>query len=191
MTDLDRTLDFLNGIGFSLTAEHGVNGFLDGGGVLIRDGALVYDPDRALVSDLLHEAAHIAIMPPRWRPLLQRDVDGAIEIMFNEMAPIDLHPDHPLSRAAMQCSDPEATSWAWAAGHAIGLAPEVVILDWQYEGEGSTERLRLLPSLSAVRRVTGHMGIHGLAYAGFCSLREGGVLPMYPRMRIWMQDADI
>lgn len=189
LSPLTVSIAFLRSIGLSVEQELSVEGFLDGGGVLIRDGSLRYDPARATVSYLLHEAGHLAIMPMPWRALCQRDVDGAVETMFLDLAKMNLHPDHPLSRAAIQCSDSEATAWAWAAGAAIGLKPKQIIEDWQYEGTGKVERERLMPSLRAVDRVSGHLGIHGLAHAGFCALAANRPLPMYPKLRMWLQDA--
>lgn len=66
-------------------------------------------------------------------------------------------PDHPLERAAIQCSDPEATGWAQSAGLAIGLVPEIIILDSEYDDSGADVRAMLLASQ--------HVGINGLAHA--------------------------
>ncbi len=45
-------------------------------------------------------------------------------------------PDSPLSRAIIQCSDPEATAWAWAAGIHLGLPPKIIIQHDEYDGAG-------------------------------------------------------
>jgi hypothetical protein len=184
----ELTIDFLKKIGLNLVPEIGARGFLHG--VAIHAGVLHYDPNKFMPSNLLHEAGHLACIPEQYRDLIEDNIEtcfGAIraDIMANGLS---AEPDHPLMRAFLQCSDPEATAWAWAAGHTIGLPPELVILDDEYQGSGALVRMSLMPSLTPGRsRVTGYVGIHGLAHAGFCALWTGQKLPMYPKLSHWLQ----
>jgi hypothetical protein len=184
----DCTVDFLREIGLDLQPERGARGFLPG--VAIRAGVIYYDPQECLSSNLLHEAGHLACIPEQYRYLVQDNIETCFNAIVADLEQngVMANPDHPLMRAFLQCSDPEATAWAWAAGHAIGLPPKVVIMDDEYEGRGSYIRLSLSPSLRPGRTtVTGYAGIHGLAHAGFCALSTGRDLPMYPQLAHWLQ----
>lgn len=170
---------FLCSIGIACHEVAGVKGFLKG--VAVEAGCLLYDP-ACPVSNLLHEAGHIGTAPLPWRQLMTGDVSRAHRVMFADLERLDLDPDCPLMRAALQCSDPEATAWAWAAGKHLGLPEELIILDSEYDGDGAGIRL----ALSMGR----YAGIHGLAHAGFCSVRAGGSpLPTYPSLAHWTQPA--
>lgn len=177
---LERTVCFLRGIGLVCTMKPGAHGFVHG--VSIRHGGLEVDMQKATPSALLHEAAHVCILPTRFRHLACGDLTDAFQVMFAETDFSD--PDAPPARAAIQCSDPEATAWAWAAGRALGLAPDVIIQDDEYEGEGKWIRLQL---------ASGHYaGIHGLAHAGFCTVRESVLSrlqghPVFPNLSRWLQ----
>ena len=57
---VDAAVRFLESIGLPCRREPGAAGFLPG--LDIRDGVLVYDP-QVPVSNLLHEAAHLALLP--------------------------------------------------------------------------------------------------------------------------------
>lgn len=54
-----------------------------------------------------------------------------------------VHPDDPLYRAVIQCSDPEVTAWAWATGTELGLPSEEIVRDDEYGGDCETIRLAL------------------------------------------------
>jgi uncharacterized protein len=93
-------------------------------------------------------------------------------------------PDSALARACIQCSDPEATAWAWAAGVHLGLDPKEIVQDDEYGNGGSDIRLML--------SMNKYMGINGLAFAGFCVTRPGPLeqmsgLPAYPKLAMWLQ----
>lgn len=83
----------------------------------------------------------------------------------------------------MQCSDPEATAWAWAIGKHLGLPDEIIILDSEYDGTGANERLSL--------GMGAHLGVHGLAHAGFCAASKAYSeitnQPCYPNLAFWLQ----
>lgn len=176
---LRQVLHFLSEIGLPWEWAPGAAGFIPN--VDIRDGVLLIDPG-AKASAVLHEAGHLAILPGEFRERAGSNVDGVVRIMFQELAGED--PDSPRVRAALQCSDPEATAWAWAAGLACGLAPERIIEDEEYDGSGAGLRQHLA--------CAGWIGIHGLSHAGFCVTRPGRLeqirgLPAYPRLGMWLQ----
>lgn len=135
---LQRTVDFLTDIDLQWCWSQGASGFTEG--IDIVDGTLLVCPS-ARPSALLHEAGHLAILPGQFRPLAQRNVSGVIDLMMESADFFD--PDAALPQAALQCSDPEATAWAWAAGRAIGLADEEIFMDDEYDHEGAFVRLSL------------------------------------------------
>lgn len=174
-----EVVTFLKAIGIpvQVVPELGQKGFLPG--VLIQGGGLQVTP-AGLVSDWLHEAGHVACVPTRFRGGLTGNVSAGVKAMFEQLDPLELDPDHPLMRAALQCSDPEATAWAWAAGCHLGLPPEMIIGNDQYDGDGAEIR--------AMLQANAYFGINGLVHAGMCqsARRPGG----YPQLTKWLQDAD-
>jgi hypothetical protein len=147
---------------------------------LIKSGRLFVDPAVG-ASHLLHEAGHLALLPQDYRHDAGMDPEDLVPYIYSGVAALDLHPDHPLMRALIQVSDPEATAWAWAAGLAAGLAPGQIIRAREYDGAGRDVREQVSSGYYA--------GIHGLAHAGFCRLarKPGG----FPCMLKWLQDATI
>ena len=104
-----QMLAFLGEIGIAVAFAAVQHGFLPG--VAVRGGAVVVDPDRLQwPGDLLHEAGHIAVTAPERRSTL------------------DAVPDDPGEEMA-------TIAWCWAAGKAIGLAPEIVFHNG-YKGGG-------------------------------------------------------
>ncbi len=177
--ELLRVTDFLTSIGMPWSWAPGSRGFVEH--IDIRDGELLVDP-RARASGLLHEAGHIAIIPAEFRVFAQSNISGVQRLLLEAMAGVD--PDGPAMRAALQCSDPEATAWAWAAGEHIGLLPQVIIQDDEYDHSGQEMRTALLS-----RR---YLGINGLSHAGFCATSPGAYaaargLPAYPQLKFWLQ----
>lgn len=174
-----RVVEALNEIGLTAYMEPGAKGFIDG--VRIQDGVLYVDP-HARVSGLLHEAGHLATMPRRFRHYVSGDLSKAQRRMFEELR--DEPPETPLYRAAIQCSDCEATAWAFAFGTHLGLSPETIIRDDEYDGEGEATRL------SVVMR--GYLGINGMAAAGFCTssvmMSKQTGRPLYPKLAFWTQE---
>ena len=83
-------------------------------GIRIERGGLTFDPARlAQPGDLLHEAGHLAVVPPAERARMDGviDSDGG-----QEMA---------------------AIAWSWAALVHLRLAPSVLFHDLGYRGEAS------------------------------------------------------
>lgn len=150
----------------------------------MRGGGLLYDP-ACQVSNLLHEAGHVATVPVPWRHLLNDDVAVGHRAMFADLERMELlDPDGPLVRAALQGSDPEATAWAWAAGKHLGIPEDEIILDSEYGNDGAGIRLAL--------SLRSYPGINGLAHAGFCAVRAGGApLPVFPALAHWTQPAEV
>lgn len=187
MTDpLQRVMVFLDHIGLTAVLGSPAPGSFTSG-VEIRDGALVVSP-LALCSSVLHEAAHLALLPRRWRHQASGDVAAVIEQMYEQERPYMLaDPDSARSRALLNCSDQEATAWAWAAGRHLWLHEDQVVCDEEYSGDGASVRLAL--------KMGAHPGIHGLVHGGWCLARQPfGVLrrprsstPVYPRLVRWLQ----
>lgn len=176
---LPRVLSFLRGVGIPCDITPGASGFIVG--VRIYMGGLQVSPD-ARVSNILHEAGHLAVLPGRFRRLACDDIDAVVRLM-NETVDFS-NPDVGEARAAMQSGDAEATAWAWAVGEHLNLPPETVIEDADYDGTGEDMRASLM--------MRGYLGINGLASAGFCVVRPGALekarkLPAYPRLAMWVQ----
>lgn len=80
-------------------------------GIRVERGGLVFDPCRlAHPGDLLHEAGHLAVVPPGQRAAM----DGAI----------DADPGEEMA----------AIAWSWAAAQDLGLAPEALFHADGYKG---------------------------------------------------------
>lgn len=179
--DLVKVTDFLTEIRLPWCWKPGAKGFIEG--VRVNAGGLDICP-QTRASAVLHEAGHLACIPPRFRATATDELDIAIKIMFETYTAEGHGPDSFAFRAALQCSDPEATAWAWAAGEHISLKPKAIIQDDEYSGEGPFLRMQL-----SARR---HFGINGLAAAGFCVTRPGQLeqvfgLPAYPHLARWLQ----
>lgn len=176
-----KVIDFLHReVGITCSIKEGVSGFIEG--VVIENGSLVASPDCS-PSALLHEAAHLAITPGNYRHLMNGNLYRSMKVIGDEIAALNLDPDHPLVRSYIQMSDPEATAWAWAAGMHLGLPEEEIILDSEYENTGADIRIAL--SMNA------YVGINGLSHAGFCAkskrMAEIKNEKCYPELNMWIQ----
>jgi hypothetical protein len=169
---------FLNGIGIATRYEGGASGFSDG--CRIGRGTLAVDP-ACRISTLLYEAGHLAITPRYFRSWMDGNLFAGQRAMLDAVCDGTHHPDDPLCRAVIQWSDPEATAWAWSAGAALGLPGEEIVRSDEYGGEGDTIRLAL--------EMCAYLGVHGLAHAGFCSIRDRGGVAGWPHLHFWTQDA--
>jgi len=112
-TSLTRIIGFLRHIGLAVEERTLVEPtFLPG--IRVECGGLVFDPVRlAHPGDLLHEAGHLAVVPPEQRAAM----DGAI----------DANPGEEMA----------AIAWSWAAAQGLGLAPEVLFHAGGYKGGSS------------------------------------------------------
>ncbi len=107
---LERILHFLAHIGITVR-EHALPGTTFVPGIFIEAGELVIDRDRlSYPGDLLHEAGHIAVMPPSERTALNDDLQSG---PGEEMA---------------------AIAWSYAAALHIGIDPAVVFHPAGYKG---------------------------------------------------------
>ncbi|NRC33921.1 hypothetical protein HB746_33680 [Pseudomonas aeruginosa] len=175
-----RAIVFLSGIGIELVHVDSLEGagFLED--VRVVAGALHYLAG-AKACNLLHEAGHVAIVPTRFRHLMNDDVEIGTKEMFEQMEQEGIPPGSREWEIVLQVSEAEATAWSWAAGKAAGIPEELVIEDWCFNGEGSLTRLML----SAGR----HYGVNGLAHAGFCRTSNADRRPgqVYPHLNFWLQ----
>ncbi len=176
-TNLEMCVAFVLEIGLEAVEFPGASGFLPC--VEIVSGKLHFDRN-CRISDFLHEAGHLAIIPHRFRYLMAGDLEDGIERMFELIEAEGIDFEDPVWNIYMNVSDQEATAWAWAAGVFLGLPGELIIGDDDYEGDGAGIRQMLED-----RR---YFGINGLSRAGYCSLFEGGSLPQYPKLKFWNQE---
>lgn len=106
-----RIVDFLTGIGLRVESRAvPPPTFLPG--ITIDRGTLVYDERRLThPGDLLHEAGHLAVLPPAEREALGPDAgnDGGMEM--------------------------GAIAWSYAALRQLGLPAELLFHDQGYKGE--------------------------------------------------------
>lgn len=105
-------------------------------GIRVERGGLVFDPYRlAHPGDLLHEAGHLAVVPPGQRAAM----DGAI----------DADPGEEMA----------AIAWSWAAAQDLGLAPEALFHADGYKG-GLGRLDRELPARALHRRTVARVARH-------------------------------
>lgn len=178
-----RIVDFLREIGLEVTLEdtQPQNSFLPK--VRVVKGTLVVSPG-VFPGDILHEAGHVATIPKPFRHL----ADGNLSAVFKAMGEyVEVNPpefsayqEDPIARGIMQCSDPEATAWQYAAAHAIGLPDKWLFPKHAYDGEAKG----ILMSLKATR----YLGINGLQAAGWTVTRANPhrPLPVYPKLVQWL-----
>lgn len=169
----ERVIDFLNSIG--IVVKKGTvpkKSFLPC--LLIQDGEIFYE-ENFNISDMLHEAGHLALVPGEYRKFCTGDMGKAVRILWTIIEKVEgkIAPDSLIYRQLLQCGDPEATAWAFAAGVKNNIPPEIIILDRQYGGSGSSIRECLKHKC--------YLGINGLRAAGFIdSVKD------YPKLKYWM-----
>ncbi|MBS7671678.1 hypothetical protein [Croceicoccus gelatinilyticus] len=174
--DLEKVAEALLEIGLEVVWDESASGFLEG--IEIRNGVL-HVSRSAVASDLLHEAGHLAIMPPIIRRQVTGDVEDAahaVDAIYEAHRGNDAFLESPLMRALLQMSDTEATAWAYAFGLRCGLAPDQIIRGSTYDGAG--DEIRLMLGMNC------YLGIHGLKAAGFIENTK-----QFPELRKWLQDA--
>ncbi|MGP1715658.1 MAG: hypothetical protein ACTS9Y_00635 [Methylophilus sp.] len=168
---MDIVNSFIESIGIKvIKVESLQNGFMDD--IEIVNGS-IYITTNTQVSNLLHEAGHLAIIPANLRHMANGDLDESFDGIFKMTSHLD--PEHPIQKVLIQCSDPEATAWAWAIGQHLGIPDDQIIRDEDYDGEGKSIRWML--------KCGKYFGIHGLAASGMTSVGS------YPNMVIWSQPA--
>jgi hypothetical protein len=133
-------------------------------GIRLERGRLLVDRQRLLYpGDLLHEAGHLAVVPPAARS----EMSGA----STEVAGID-----------MATAEVAAVPWSYAAALAAGVDPAAVFHDGGYRGHGKG----LLFNFS----IGAPVGVHLLEEIGLTlgpsRARELGAEP-YPHMLRWLR----
>ena len=173
MSPVSMTISFLNKIG--IQTERGnipKNSFIPN--VAIKNGTIRYNR-KSRSSDLLHEAGHLACVPRKYRALCQGDMGKSLRKIWDiadEAGEIIV--DSPMYRALIQCSDPEATAWAWAAGKHMELPEEEIIENHQYQETGESLRFALNAKC--------YFGINGLRAAGMLEHVKS-----FPTLTKWLQ----
>lgn len=129
-------------------------------GLDIRGGAIVYDASLLnSASDLLHEAAHIALTPAAQRAALDgwTDASDAEELM--------------------------AIAWSWAAARALEIPAETLFHDRLTGGQGDALRENVVEG-----RTVGVPGLqrYGLTCEPNRAAERG--LPPYPHMVRWLRE---
>jgi len=174
---------FIAGLGLPIAeAELDDTTFLPG--IAIRDGGLLVDPARLRwPGDLLHEAGHLAVLPPGLRAAAHDDLPG--------------HDEDDAAHA--HAGEQEAMAWAWAAAVHLGLPPEALIHDGGYRGK-SRELLQMYafgiyPGLRGLCALgmTSAPGFAAPPSAATDGVRRHGMqhdAPQirYPQMRRWLRD---
>ena len=160
---LERILAFLREVGIPVReTELDDDAFLPG--VRVAGGGLLLDRTRLRwPGDLLHEAGHLAVLPPAQRAAMSDDLAG--------------HDDVP------HASEVEATAWAYAATVAIGLAPTVLFHEGGYHGQSG--------SLAMTYAMGVYPGAHGLVQAGMTASGPEAAMrgeTTYPAMRRWLRE---
>jgi hypothetical protein len=155
----DRIVEFLRGIGLAIRAGE-IAGPTILPGIAVEHGELLFDPAQLhFPCDLLHEAGHLAVVPPERRAAMHRDVgsDPAEEMM--------------------------AIAWSYAAALHLGIDP-ALLFHHEYKGGGPTILAAFahdggfgVPMLQWV----------GLTYDAARARAEGGA--PYPHMRRWLRES--
>jgi hypothetical protein len=157
---VDVIVGFLRGAGLEVTpGDLPFGTFLPG--IRIRDGRMSFDAARLrFPGDLLHEAGHLAVLPPEERERFGTD-------------------DRDLD---MQRIELRAIAWSYAAAVHLGLDPAVVFHEGGYGGKGlglaRTYALGVYPGASALEEV-------GLTLTG--ERAERADAPPYPHMLSWLR----
>ena len=157
----ERIARFIRGIG--LRIRHGeIAGPTILPGIFIDHGAIVVDEARLrFPGDLLHEAGHLAVVPPRRRQEIHGNAgsDPAEEMM--------------------------AIAWSYAAALHIGLDPAVLFHD-DYKGGGAA----ILAAFTTGPGFGVPM-LQWLGLAFRRSPEDPPDAPTFPKMRRWLREDDV
>jgi len=159
----DRIVRFINGIGIPCR-QHPVGNDTFLPGIDIKDGCILYDPERMLSpGDLLHEAGHAAVLRPADRKTI--------------CSPDKINGDLQAGGAEMG-----AIAWSWAALRYLQLDPIVVFHEQGYKG-GADE---IINNFSNGR----YMGVELLQWMGMTTAPKHDTAPdeyTYPKMKAWVR----
>lgn len=180
----DRTVEWLASVGIQVefTDQEHPAAFVPG--VWLDQGKILANREVAHVSDVLHEAGHLACIPSVFRELVEPGSLPTPKLMKAIDEYLGTHPfidehmrEDPVHRAVMQMGDCEATAWEYAATKVLGIPVGVLFTKREngfvpYDGEG--------PSLWASMDANAYFGINGLQAGGFCTVRG------FPTMQRWL-----
>jgi len=136
-------------------------------GITLQNGGLIIDPEKLLYpGDILHEAGHLAVMPPDIRATMNGNLNDGGE-------------NHDL----LIGGEMMAISWSYAACLHLGLDPSIVFHKNGYKGESET----LLKNFAQ-----GHyFGLPMLQWIGLCNEPQKTPEPgkvYYPQMLKWLRE---
>lgn len=156
-TPIARMIAFIRGIGIRITTGTVAgDSFLPG--LAVRDGGIVYDPDRlAYPGDLLHEAGHIAVSDPAARDML---------------CTVSSDPGDEMA----------AIAWSYAAARAIGIDPAIVFHADGYKGSAQA----IIDNFSA-GHYFGVPMLEWFGMAANANEAAASGEDRYPRMRRWLR----
>ena len=160
--NLSKCIDFLQSIGIKIIKTE-LNGKTFLPGLEIRDGSILVDPAKLLYpGDILHEAAHIAVVPSADRPSLQgHDIETRKDRVAEELM---------------------AFAWSYAACVHLKLDPHFVFHDGGYNG-GKDVVANFLSKK--------YIGLPMLQWVGLTAdEKNAGALSVapYPHMIKWLRD---
>lgn len=171
---VDKVVAFLTEIGIPCEKGRVGRSFITN--VYIKAGGLVIN-SKSHVSDILHEAGHIAVLPSNIRHHAQGDlkqVEKAIDEAIGQVTYEQWASDDPAAKALLQVGDPEATAWAWAAGKHLDIPEHLIIEDEHYGETGASLRIML-----GCRQ---YLGINGMVAS-----RMLKNVAAYPDLQKWTQ----
>jgi hypothetical protein len=154
----DRIVGFLRGIGLAMRAGE-VAGPTILPGIQVEHGGILFDPDKLrFPCDLLHEAGHLAVVPPERRAAMHRNVgsDPGEEMM--------------------------AIAWSYAAALHLGIDP-ALLFHHEYKGGGPAILAAFTDSGGFGVPM---LQWAGLTYDAGRARAEGA--EPYPHMRRWLRE---
>ena len=160
-SSFDRALQFLHEIGIrtEFKSLDAAECFLPG--LSITEGRIIIDTHQLQYpGDLLHEAAHLAVVPAAERPLLHGH-------LINE-------------RKDAPAEEMMAIAWSYAACIHLDIDPEFVFHPHGYK-EGAQAIIENF-------RQGNYIGVPVLQWLGMTSTSATGDKPVYPAMIKWLRD---
>ncbi len=160
---VDKITGFLTGLGIKILTQP-IDGPTFLPGLQLSNGSLIIDTERLLYpGDILHEAGHLATMPPEVRETMS-----------------DVLPNNDLN----QGGEMMAMAWSYAACIYLNIAPEVVFHPQGYKGGGQN----LIDNFAAGRCI----GLPLLQWTHMAydepKAKELN-LPPFPHMQRWLREA--
>jgi hypothetical protein len=157
----EKALDFIHEIGistnFRVVTEEAC--FLPG--LLIEKGKIVIDKKKLrFPGDILHEAAHIAVVPAEERPLLDGSTIG--------------------SRQDAPAEEMMAIAWCYAASKYLAIDPAFIFHEHGYKGGGAS----IIEDFNEGR----YFGVPMLQWLGMTTTVTADQRAVYPSMIKWLRD---